>query len=766
MLKSKVLFIVMISAVLFQDSLSQQHFSNIWNVYTCMKNVSGVGLSGSKVWVATSGGLFTFDYINSANIKKFTILDGLLSNELTCDAVDNSGNIWTGGIDGSVGVFNPSGNTWKTIADISSSTETSKAIYDFFQYGNSMFISTAFSLIQFSVTRFQFIDQPYVYLGSLPAKTPVFQTIVINDTVWAATKNGIAYANINSELPIQTNWRNFTTSNSVLRSNQINSAIYFDNKVVFATDTGGMVYFQNGILNTFTPLCNGVPVQNSINKLAVSGNSLYFSTHNSTNNLFRVDKGDLGTAFQILNGIPINALKVSPTGELIIGTANKGINIYKNNVSSYVVPNGPNSNIFTSLEVDAAGNIWGSSGGTGEGVYRFNGTTWRNFTTDNTPPQQIGGGDYRHIYASKFSAAVYCGGYGDGLLKIVGDSITRFDNTNSCLAAFGGNFVLVEGISEDNNGRLWVINRAAPYPILQFNEPPNNCFPFPTPYNQAATSILFLDIDRYNTKWMTLPNDVEGSPRGIIYFNESSPGSGLIIDATNLGQNVTGANDLVVDKNGEVWVATDNGISIIHDPYQIISNPNTVPQIVKMQLIENGLETPLQENVSCIGVDALNNKWIGTLSNGLIYVSSDGTTLISRYNMSNSPLPDNNISSVVIDPKTGNAYFGTEKGLVSLQTIAVQPLDNCDKIKVGPSPFIIPNSSLLRIDGLVAESTVKILTISGKLINEFQTEGGRITNWDGRDLNGNLVSSGIYIVAGYNKDETQVCTGKIAVIRR
>lgn len=767
MSKTLIQTILLVSVFLFQDSFGQQHFTNKWNVYTCMKDINGVGLSGTKVWAATTGGLFTFDYNNTGGtIKKYTILDGLLSNELTSNTVDNSGNIWSGGIDGSISVLYPSNNTWRVVSDIQTSTETSKSINDLFQYGNSMFISTAFSLIQFNIPQFQFIDQPYIYLGSLPAKTPVYQTIVINDTVWAATKNGIAYANINSALPIQSNWRNFTTSNSVLRSNQINSAIYFDNKVVFGSDTGGMVYFQNGNLNTFTPLYNGVPVQNSINRLAVSGNSLYFSTHNLTNNLYRVDNTNLGVAYLVLSGIPINALKVNPNGDLIIGTANKGINIYKNNTSTYVVPNGPNSNIFTALDVDANSNIWGSSGGTGEGVYRLSGTTWKNFTTDNTPQQLIGSGDYRHIYASRYSNAVYCGGYGTGLLKIVGDSLNRFDINNSCLIGFGGNFVLVEGMREDNNGRLWLVNRATANPIMQFNELPNTCFSYPTPSNPAAITMLFMDIDNYNTKWMTLPNDVEGSPRGVVYFNESTPSTGLIIGTSNMGQNVTAANHLVVEKNGEVWIATDNGISIVRDPYQVISNPNTAPQINKMQIIENGLETPLLENVTCIGVDALNNKWIGTVSNGLIYVSSDGSTLLARYNTANSPLPDNNISSIIIDPRTGIAYFGTEKGLVSLQTIAVQPLDNCDKIKVGPSPFIIPNASLLRIDGLVAESTVKILTISGKLVYEFQTEGGRIANWDGRDSNGNLVSSGIYIVAGYNKDATQVCTGKIAVVRR
>jgi hypothetical protein len=207
-------------------------------------------------------------------------------------------------------------------------------------------------------------------------------------------------------------------------------------------------------------------------------------------------------------------------------------------------------------------------------------------------------------------------------------------------------------------------------------------------------------------------------------------------------------------------------VVVIPSPEQVINNPGSIPTLFKMRIIENGISTPLTENVLSIDVDALNNKWLGTISNGVIYVSPDGSTLLNRFTTLNSPLIDNKITAIKADGNSGKVFFGSEKGMVSYQTIAVNPLTECDKISVGPNPFVVPNSAPLRIDGLVAESTVKIISISGTLVAEFETAGGRIANWDGRDLYGNYVSSGIYIIAGYNKDASQVCRGKVAVVRK
>jgi hypothetical protein len=762
-----------ICILLFAVSLNQLYSQNQfpgWNIYTSFREVKGVASSPNAVWAASTGGLFRFDQASLTGISKFTSLDGLLSNELTSITVSNNGNVWVGAFDGSISIYNPVNETWRQITDILASTEPSKRINSFYQYNNFMFFSTEFCIVKFDIPQFQFVDQPYTRFGNLAVPTPVYDVLVLNDTIWAATKNGIAYANINANLPIQSNWATFTKVSSVMKTDQANCISYFDSRVFFGLDSG-MVYFQNGVLNTYEPLYNSNPIVDPVYRMAVSGGVMYFSTYRNYPgyradfNIYRVNQANINNAELIQSGQDVNSLEFSSTGDLLIGTVNNGVDVYRNNTHNHVIPNGPATNVFQDVAIDQNGSVYGVSGGLNAGFYRYDFNNWKNFSTQQYPWMQ--GNDFRHIYASRFSNTVWAGGYGSGLLKIDGDSVTLFNNQNSCIFSLEGNFTLVEGMGEDNSGNLWLINRAASNerPILRFSEN-DSCFSYSTPSNPAVTTMINMAIDNFNTKWMTLPSDLPNFPKGIAYFNENTNPRGLLINAPLLGSDISSVNHVVIDKNGEVWIATDNGIVIVREPSQVINNPGSLPSREKMRIIENGISTPLTENVQFLAVDALNNKWIGTLSNGLLYVSPDGSTLLARHNVLNSPLPTNKILSIVVSPLSGVAYFGTEKGLISLNSIAVEPLETCDKITVGPNPFLVPGDTKLRIDGLVAESTIKILNISGTLIAEFETPGGRIAEWDGKDLNGNFVSSGIYIIAGFNKDASEVCTGKVAVVRK
>ena len=66
----------------------------------------------------------------------------------------------------------------------------------------------------------------------------------------------------------------------------------------------------------------------------------------------------------------------------------------------------------------------------------------------------------------------------------------------------------------------------------------------------------------------------------------------------------------------------------------------------------------------------------------------------------------------------------------------------------------------------MSNSSVKILSISGDVVRELITPGGRIGFWDGKDDDGNFVASGIYMIVAFDEEAQNVATTKVAVIRK
>ncbi len=76
---------------------------------------------------------------------------------------------------------------------------------------------------------------------------------------------------------------------------------------------------------------------------------------------------------------------------------------------------------------------------------------------------------------------------------------------------------------------------------------------------------------------------------------------------------------------------------------------------------------------------------------------------------------------------------------------------------------------MLRFYNLVPESQVKILTANGQLIrtlnpDNFNEVKGGVAEWDGRNLDGRLVSTGVYLYLITNQ-EGQQKAGKVMVVK-
>ena len=168
--------------------------------------------------------------------------------------------------------------------------------------------------------------------------------------------------------------------------------------------------------------------------------------------------------------------------------------------------------------------------------------------------------------------------------------------------------------------------------------------------------------------------------------------------------------------------------------------------------------------------DIKNNLWISSIDKGLYVLLDNGIPWPDWYGFrkNNSMLLSDEVTSVAIDNIRGIAYIATSKGINSLKIPFSESKSNFSNIKIFPSPFIIPSQLPMVIDGLMDESSVKIITLSGKIIKNIvfssSNNNGYQVFWDGKDETGEYVSSGIYLVVMYSKNGKS-SVEKIAVIR-
>jgi hypothetical protein len=89
-----------------------------------------------------------------------------------------------------------------------------------------------------------------------------------------------------------------------------------------------------------------------------------------------------------------------------------------------------------------------------------------------------------------------------------------------------------------------------------------------------------------------------------------------------------------------------------------------------------------------------------------------------------------------------------------------------DDLFIYPNPFSYRKEERERIviDGLAAQTTIRIMTVDGRLVRRLDTRGGRV-EWDVRDFKGDRVSTGVYIVVAADSQDDQRGVGKVVVVR-
>lgn len=376
---------------------------------------------------------------------------------------------------------------------------------------------------------------------------------------------------------------------------------------------------------------------------------------------------------------------------------------------------------------------------------------WMNYNRDNTDFIKNNNlQNFLNIIAD--DKKTYISSYGYGLVEMDAEAKTFlfYNHTNSKLGVTQGDEpgkVRITDMQFDQKGNLWMSLFGAEKPLV-VKTSDGKWFSFKM--HDGSTILGELDIDHEGMIWVKVIS------KGIIVFDNKNtiedPTDDKFILLTNQNTNLpsNNINYINTDLDGNIWVGTDKGPLAFECGSQVIEGKCSG---TKKKTVLGGIaEYVLNDvNITCIEFDGANRKWIGTTS-GLYVLNADGDEQIARYTSSDSPLFDNNITSLAYNDDSGEMIIGTLKGMLSLKTQTTKGAQkNSTDAYAFPNPVPADYNGLIAIKGLSRDANVKITDVEGNLVFETTAQGGQAT-WDGMDFRGNRVGTGVYLVFATGKD--------------
>jgi hypothetical protein len=757
---------------------SQVDYSNSWEDFYSYNNVKDFVKVDDIIYALVDNAVFTYNE-TTLETEKFSSIQGL-SGETTSAIFYNETfkRLVIGYENGLIEVIDENGEI--TISsDITNFNQTGlKRINHISEFENTLYLATPFAIVEYDIEKLEFGDT--FFIGSNSTSLLINESLVVNDSIYAATEDGVFKADATSNLLIDFNsWQQSFSNREFSRIISFNNAIYVaENEVLYQLNNTSLIEvrrFSEPIINLNSSASNLLITLN--NQAIVLDSNLNVQQEINTTTDFDFTLSD--------------ALFIDNT--IYLATNQFGVLTRNNQTSTFteIHPEGPLSNeVFSIAARDT--DLWVVYGGYNsfygslfkrQGFSHFNGTEWFNTPFDPDFPVI----DLNHVTIDPNAEnRVYISSFGDtrdinsvstgGLLVVENNEISTFYNhLNSGLEDLEPTqpnrvTLRISGSAFDREGNLWVanINRTDELKKLSPSGVWSSYDLSGLKTNPTFFGLSEIAIDNNQTIWM-------GTRRNGIYaFNENGNRTRALLTTPNLGNLPdTDVLTVAVDRSNRIWMGTRTGMVVFRNAATVFDAEvlNAQPVIIE----ENGVGERLlgDQRVNTIKVDGADNKWFGTESGGVLYTNPSGTTTLNNFSTQNSPLPSNKILKIAIDDSSGKVFFATEKGIVAYNSNVAPFGDVLEEVYAYPNPAL-KNHNTVTITGrngnnLPKGTNVKILDVAGYLVYETnvvegqELQGGKVV-WNKTNLAGRKVSSGVYIVLLSNDDASETTTTKIAIV--
>ena len=768
---------------LFSVSSIAQVAMGKWRTHFAYNNVSQIAQSDNKIFAVSEGALYSVDKQDGGMefYSKNSGLNGSTISRIEYDAADKALLIIysTGNIDimTSGGIIN--------LPDLyNKQMSAAKDINHILYYQDKAYLSCNFGVLVLNMKKKEVADT--YYIGPNASEVKVLNTAVHNGIIYALTASTVFQASVTESHLV--NYEFWTSTNGLPGSGDFQKVCSFDGQLLL--QRGGKTY-KMGSNNQWASFLPDVNVS-------------YMNVSNQTLNIFDGTSAyitDLTFNTKTINSIgAISDAEYDATNNTYYFAANAlGIIAYKQIGSetpaiNYFKPAGPAVNIpwdmtFSGKKLFVVpGGRWAGQYNRDGNVMMYEDGVWTNIFSkpiqDSTKHAvtdfcnvAVDPGDNKHFFVTS---------YGTGLYEFKNNAFSKWytPNTDKCnlesvIPSAPLDYTRIDGAVYDKDGNLLLSNSnvSGGVKILQSNgiwAKITN-----TAVNKPNTGKILISNQNPNQKWVLSYRYTPGlaiyDDNGT-YNTESDDKSTFISGFTYPEIDNNGLTKLISifpysifsiaqDKNGVIWVGTDMGPFLFNNLNNVFNSGYTCSRVKIPRNDSTNLADYLlvNENIKAIAIDGANRKWIGTGSSGVYLMSENGQQTIQHFTMTNSPLLSNEIMSIAINPVSGEVFFGTSQGIVSYQSDASEAGGTFENVYAYPNPVRQGYTGVITITGLVENTQVKITDINGNLVCETVSNGS-IATWDGKDLHGRKVSTGIYLAICVNADGSQNTITKIMVI--
>lgn len=736
-----------------------------WKAYQAYSDITDIQPAERMIYVLTSNALYAY-HKNDKSIQTFDKSTHLSDVNIAKIAYNrNAKRLLIVYRNNNIDLLDANGNVINMPDYYNKLMAENKTVNSVIIHNNDAYLATGFGIIKINMRKAEISDTYYL-------KQNILSVAIVGNTIYAYTNNQVLKADLTTNLLDNSNWTSF--------SNIFLMRLFNLNGKLIGIDYSDLYEFRSD--GTFSRFYNAPYKKISLNdqKLVCYGND-HFDVINSTTDCKRYT-GQYTSMVYDATQQAFWASDEKANLQLLSIDNNNGLQTINIDIRT----DGPKYNYFGFMKY-ANETLYTCNGGYSPYGEQHRSSSPQilnkdgNWTVYEDNLQQKTGHKYEDNLSLDVDPGdathVFVGGK-TGLYEFKNGMLIEHYNIHnsplqSALPNNNTNYVLIESIKFDLQGNLFMLNsQAKSKSIVEFTKDrkwiSHHKSALMGGNGRSLEAMQGLILDSRNLFWFVNMHwdrpwliCYDAAADTLIVYDKFVNQDGKTI---NVGTLLYTAEDF----QHNIWIATNTGPLILKAD-QVRRTNDIVFEQVKIPRNDGTHTADYLLNgvyITCIAIDGAGRKWLGTKSNGAYLISEDNMTQLQHFTAENSKLLSDQIESIAINNATGEVFFGTSEGLCSYMSDASGTNNEmlANNIYAYPNPVEPDYTGLITVTGLTLNADVRIVTSHGALVAQGKSNGGLFT-WDGNDLNGKRVASGIYIVLAATNDGRQGPVCKIAIVR-